>query len=79
MPRNTITVRILNMAEGNFAKEVEAPTGQTLENLLSLEGVNASGYTIRITRGDAQIPPVAAEVLHDGDLITITPTKVAGA
>jgi len=70
-------VLFVNNDGGGFADYVPIETGITVEKFFSrqLPGREAGDYLIRVNR-----QPVAADqALHDGDRISLTPTKIEGA
>jgi sulfur carrier protein ThiS len=66
----------LNNFGGGFADNVEVEEGTTISQFIK-EHVqdDASNYMIRVNR----LPVEAAYVLKEGDRISVTPTKIAGA
>jgi len=70
-------VLFINNHGGGFADYLQVTEGMTVENFFGqqLGGQDSADYLIRVNR-----QPVAKDyVLHDGDRITITPTKIQGA
>jgi len=72
-----ISVRYLNFNGGGFARTLELAEGTTLATFLAVQDDlgTPSDFTIRVNREVA----TADQVLADGDKITVSPTKVAGA
>ena len=60
-----------------FADQIEAADGTTVAALFTerLPGAKAENYLIRVNR----LPASADQVLHEGDRVSITPTKIEGA
>jgi sulfur carrier protein ThiS len=67
----------INNDGGGFADHIEVETDTTVAQLFSqrLPGRKASDFLIRVNRQAVS----ADQVLHDGDRISITPTKIEGA
>jgi sulfur carrier protein ThiS len=67
----------INNDGGGFADYIEVPDGQTVRQLFAQQVSSGKphDYLIRVNR-----QPVAADqVLHEGDRISFTPTKIEGA
>jgi hypothetical protein len=77
--RKESDMRILyiNNDGGGFADHVEVVDGISVAKLFSerLPGRQALDYLIRVNRQ----PASSDQVLHEGDRVTITPTKIQGA
>lgn len=70
-------ILFINNDGGGFADQIDIEPDTTVAQLFShrLVGRKAEDYLIRVNR-----QPVSAEqVLHDGDRVSITPTKIEGA
>ena len=70
-------ILIINNDGGGFADYVDVKEGTTVAQLFTerLPDRKAEDYLIRLNR-----QPVAADqVLHEGDRISMTPTKIEGA
>ena len=67
----------LNNDGGGFADTIEVADGTTVAKLFQKQqaGADAADYLIRVNR----LPAAADQVLHDGDRVSVTPTKIAGA
>ena len=63
--------------DGGFADHIEVADETTVAQLFSqrLSGRKASDFLIRVNRQAVS----ADQILHDGDRISITPTKIEGA
>jgi sulfur carrier protein ThiS len=70
-------ILFINNDGGGFADYVEIPEGTTVAQLFEqrLPGRRAEDYLIRRNRQ----PAAADEVLHEGDRLSMTPTKIEGA
>ena len=70
-------VLFINNDGGGFADTIEVADGLTVADLFAerLPSGKAADYLIRVNR----LPCTAGQVLHDGDRVTITPTKIEGA
>ena len=70
-------VMFLNNLGGGFADHVEIAAGTTVSQFFAkqMSGSSPTDYLIRVNR----LPASADQVLQEGDRISITPTKVAGA
>jgi hypothetical protein len=67
----------LNNTGGGFADYIEVEQGTTVGKLFAqrLPGCKAEDYLIRVNR----LPVSEGQVLQEGDRVSITPTKIAGA
>ena len=70
-------VFFINNDGGGFAAPIEVAEGTTVATLFCQKLPHASpqDYLIRVNRQSA----TADQVLHEGDRISITPTKIQGA
>lgn len=70
-------ILLINNDGGGYADYVEVPDGTTVAQLFErqIDSSRPSDYLIRVNRQ----PCPADQVLQDGDRISITPTKIAGA
>lgn len=70
-------VLFINNDGGGFADQIEIMEGTTVERLFQshLPHGRPQDYLIRVNRQ----PVTAGQVLHAGDRVTITPTKIEGA
>jgi hypothetical protein len=70
-------VLYINHDGSGFADTVEVADGLSVAGLFAerLPGRQAADYLIRVNR----LPCTADQVLHEGDRISITPTKIEGA
>jgi molybdopterin converting factor small subunit len=71
-----MNVFYLNNFGGGFADNVRIEAETTIEQFVKehVEG-DAANYMIRVNR----LPVEASYVLKEGDRISVTPTKIAGA
>ena len=67
----------VNNDGGGFADDVEVADGMTVERFFEekMSGRRAEDYLIRVNRQSV----ARQQVLHEGDRVTITPTKIEGA
>ena len=83
MPEGTIRVYLMSSAETGFADFVELSEGATIKDLWDAKmGLqDPAKFVIRVSRGeDSPTGRLPADfALADGDRITVTPHKVAGA
>ena len=70
-------VLLINNDGGGFADYVEVADGTTVAQLFERQvgPGKSSHYLIRVNRQ----PCPADQVLHEGDRVSITPTKIEGA
>ena len=70
-------VLVINNDGGGFADYMEVDENTTVTQLFQKQtgGANSGDYLIRVNRQ----PCAADQVLHDGDRISFTPTKIEGA
>ena len=70
-------VLVINNDGGGFADYMELDENTTVTQLFQKQtgGANSGDYLIRVNRQ----PCAADQVLHDGDRISFTPTKIEGA
>ena len=70
-------VLFINNDGGGFANHIEIEAGTTVTQLFDkqLSGRRPEDYLIRVNR----LPASADQVLHAGDRVSMTPTKIAGA
>lgn len=70
-------VFFINNDGGGFADHIELEDGMTIEAFFDkqMHGQQAVDYLIRVNR----MPVARDQVLQDGDRVTMTPTKIAGA
>jgi len=70
-------VLLINNDGGGFADYVEIADGTTVAQLFECQvgPGKSSHYLIRVNRQ----PCPADQVLHEGDRVSITPTKIEGA
>jgi hypothetical protein len=70
-------VLFINNSGAGFADYVDVTEGTTIEKFLTqrMPDSNAADYLIRVNRQ----PCARDQVLHEGDRISATPTKVEGA
>ena len=70
-------VLVINNDGGGFADYMELDENTTVIQLFQKQtgGANSGDYLIRVNRQ----PCAADQVLHDGDRISFTPTKIEGA
>ena len=67
----------VNNQGGGYAETVEVSDGMSIESFFQrqLPGADPEKYSVRVNRN-----PIEAEyTLCDGDRVTITPAKIAGA
>jgi len=72
-----LRILTINNDGGGFADYLEVAEGTTVQQLFaeSVPRGRAEDYLIRVNR-----QPVAADqVLHEGDRVSFTPTKIEGA
>ena len=67
----------LNNDGGGFADTIEVADGTTVAKLFEQQqaGRKSEDFLIRVNRQ----PAAADQILQDGDRVSITPTKIAGA
>ena len=72
-----MTLFFINNDGGGFADHIDIANDTTVAQLFAqrLAGRKAEDYLIRVNRQ----PVSADQVLHDGDRVSITPTKIEGA
>ena len=70
-------ILVINNDGGGFADYVEIDEGTTVQNLFEqqIHSAHPENYLIRVNRQ----PVPADQVLHEGDRISFTPTKIEGA
>jgi hypothetical protein len=70
-------VLFVNNNGGGFADYVEVAEGTSVRQFFEqrMESAKPHDYLIRVNR----MPVAPDQVLHDGDRISITPTKIEGA
>ncbi len=70
-------VLFINNDGGGFASHVEVPAGTTVTDFFKqhLAGQSTESFLLRVNR----LPVAAEQVLQDGDRISATPLKIAGA
>lgn len=70
-------VLFINNEGGGFADHIEMAEGMTVAQLFAqrLPGRKPEDYLIRVNR----LPASADQVLHQGDRVSMTPTKIEGA
>jgi len=67
----------INNDGGGFADYLDVPDGTTVQQLFAqrIPHGRPQDYLIRVNR----LPTAADQVLHEGDRISLTPTKIEGA
>ena len=67
----------INNDGGGFADHINIRDGLTIRSLFEerMKGTVAEDYLIRVNRQ----PAPASQVLHEGDRVSVTPTKIHGA
>lgn len=67
----------VNNSGGGYANTVEVEDGMTIKNFFTrqLPDADPARYAVRVNRN----PVDPDHVLRDGDRVTITPAKIAGA
>ena len=70
-------VLVINNDGGGFADHVEVAEGTTVAQMFARQmgAAEARHFLIRVNRQ----PCAADQILREGDRISITPTKIAGA
>ncbi len=70
-------ILFINNNGGGFADYVQVAEGSTVSQFFAaqMSGDRPGDYTIRVNRQ----PAAADQVLADGDRVTFTPVKIAGA
>lgn len=70
-------ILFINNDGGGFADHIEVAADTNVASLFAqrLPGAKSENYLIRVNRQAAS----ADEVLHEGDRVSITPTKIQGA
>jgi hypothetical protein len=70
-------ILFINNSGGGFADYIEVEQGTTVAKFFAerLPGSKAEYFLIRVNR----LPCSAEQVLQEGDRVSITPTKIAGA
>jgi len=70
-------VLYINGDGGGFADHIEVPDGQTVQELFAARVPygKPQNYLIRVNRQ----PVTTDQVLHEGDRVSFTPTKIEGA
>ena len=73
----TVKILFINNDGGGFADHIEVADGTNVTSLFAqrLPGAKAENYLIRVNRQAVG----ADQVLHEGDRVSITPTKIQGA
>ena len=74
--QNPINITLINNSGGGFADRTQVEEGTTIQRLVAgrVSG-DPAGYLIRVNRQPVQ----AHQVLREGDRVSITPNKIAGA
>jgi len=74
---NLMKVLLINNDGGGFADYVDVAEGTTVASMFAnhIRAGKPSDYLIRVNRQ----PCAADQQLHEGDRISITPTKIEGA
>lgn len=77
MPVNSTRIEYINHDATGFSAEKVVPVGTTIGELFEREmsGKSTASYTILVNRDRVR----RDYVLQEGDRVSITPTKVAGA
>lgn len=70
-------ILFINNHGAGFADRIDVPEGTTVSSLFEekMTGHKASDYLIRVNRQ----PASADQLLHAGDRVSFTPSKVEGA
>ena len=70
-------IMFINNHGGGFADYIDIETGTTVAKLFTqkIPDGRAEDYLIRVNR----LPTSRAQILQEGDRVTITPTKIEGA
>jgi hypothetical protein len=70
-------ILFINNDGGGFADHIEVEPGTTADQLFAqrLPGRRPQDYLLRVNR----LPVSSDQVLHEGDRISMTPTKIEGA
>jgi hypothetical protein len=70
-------VLFINNDGGGFADTIDVRDGMTIGELFleRMHGCAPANYLIRVNRQ----PTNPGQVLHEGDRVTVTPTKIEGA
>lgn len=70
-------VKFINNDAAGWSDPVEVPEGTTIQQLFNqkMSGSDPKNYKIRVNRVNC----TADQVLLENDVVSITPTKVAGA
>jgi hypothetical protein len=76
-PSRPVTVMFVNAEGAGFADNVTIPGNMTIAAFFARKfpGREAGSYMIRINNQAVR----ATQVLNEGDRVTVTPTKIAGA
>ena len=71
-----MVILFINNDGGGFADNIDVADGTTVAQLFRQRSTGkAEDYLIRVNRQ----PASADQLLHDGDRVSITPTKIEGA
>jgi hypothetical protein len=72
-----LKILYLNNDGGGFADNIDIPEGTTVAKLFAEKVPHGypHDYLIRVNRR----PAAADQVLHEGDRVSLTPTKIEGA
>lgn len=76
-PSHPVRVMFVNAEGAGYADTIEIPGNMTIASFFSRKfpGRDAANYMIRVNND----PVRAVQVLVEGDRVTVTPTKIAGA
>jgi hypothetical protein len=74
---NFVRILLINNDGGGFADHIDVADETTVETLFKqrVPGRKAEDFLIRVNRQ----PASADQILHDGDRVSFTPTKIEGA
>lgn len=72
-----VQVFYINNNGGGFADKVDCPDGETVGEFFNrnMRGQSAASFLIRLNRAECAV----GDVMHEGDRLSITPSKIEGA
>lgn len=72
---NTPGVATIHLTNGTRTNTVRVPAGESLEVVMTSNGIDPAANAVRVNGQAAS----GSQTLRDGDRVSVTPSKVAGA
>lgn len=80
-PIDLINVHFINASGEGCSGDVAVPAGSTVQDLCvsKVRGFSSTNYKVRVRRNGEKLKVTPGMLLHEGDQVTVSPSKPAMA